>query len=141
MKITLCGSTKFLDAFKDWDAILTMGGHTVYSICYGMVNNSETNDERAEKKRRLDLVHLDKIDESDAILVLNVDGYYGESTTRELEWARIHRKDIYWLNNSVIGQKFLGPSVWTIYNLFNNSPIATVPEAEKYLEKPVPLKP
>jgi hypothetical protein len=134
MKITLCGSTRFQDAFRDWDVILTKAGHVVYTLCRsGAVSIS------AEDKRRYDLIHLKKITESDAILVLNVDGYYGDSVTREIEWARMHDKAVYWLiAKPLAGEPALGVSVWRLYSLFDGVPInavsnmAATPEIERY---------
>ena len=37
---------------------------------------------------RLDALHLRKIDLADWVLVLNVAGYYGESTQREIDYAK-----------------------------------------------------
>jgi hypothetical protein len=48
-------------------------------------------------KERLDILHLFKIDEADEILVLNVGGYVGQSTQREIEYARRLGKPIRWL--------------------------------------------
>ena len=43
----------------------------------------------------LDLVHLRKIQESDAVvLVTDETGYYGDSTKRELIWAEMLNKSI-----------------------------------------------
>lgn len=84
-----------------------------------------------EEKRRFDLVHFEKIDNSDAIVVLNVDGYIGDSTTREVEWARMKRKDVYWLENNVKG-KTLGVSIWSLQNLFEDKAINSIPEAKAY---------
>jgi hypothetical protein len=42
-------------------------------------------------------MHLSKIANSDAIVVLNKDGYVGYSTTREIWWARICKKGVIWL--------------------------------------------
>jgi hypothetical protein len=41
---------------------------------------------------------LAKIEESDAVLMLNKDFYLGESSLRELEWARMRDKRIFWLD-------------------------------------------
>jgi len=133
-----------MEAFGDWNVILTKAGHVVYTVCtsfkgtlelggvVAMLENDPSTGDEHETKRRFDLIHLDKISNSDAILVLNVDGYYGDSTRREIEWARMQRKDVYWLRNAELGVGVLGPSVWTLYNLFDNSPIRFVPEAAKY---------
>lgn len=105
MKITLCGSTRFIDAFAEWNRRLTLAGHVVYALSmHGRqvadigkpVDLQVVTD---KDKVVLDLAHLAKIEESDAILVLNVGGYYGESTTREIAWARMRGKAVYWLES------------------------------------------
>ncbi len=48
----------------------------------------------ARQKERLDELHLRKIDLADSILVLNVGGYIGESTRREIDYARAHGKKV-----------------------------------------------
>src|SRR6201999_2460769 len=137
MKLVLCGSTRFRDAFNDWNIILTLAGHVVYGLG-GFTREVKDVDKSAEhflvseeQKRRVDLVHLMKISESEAILVLNVNGYIGESTTREIEFARMLRKDVYWLENSKPGE-LLGVSVWRLYNLFDDQPIVQTPGTKKY---------
>ena len=41
-----------------------------------------------DDKKRLDVLHLRKIDIADEVLILNVNGYIGESTKKELEYAK-----------------------------------------------------
>jgi len=48
-------------------------------------------------KAALDKLHLRKIELADEVLVLNVGGYIGESTRRELEYARKLGKTIRFL--------------------------------------------
>ncbi|MGD9729102.1 MAG: hypothetical protein AB7V39_22355 [Nitrospiraceae bacterium] len=43
----------------------------------------------------MDQMHLDKIDASDCILVLNKDGYIGESTMREILYAFRKGKEVF----------------------------------------------
>src|SRR5688500_16229706 len=117
MKITLCGSTRFMEAFGDWNVILTKAGHIVYTVTTSfkgeaLLHHNPAMGDEDETKRRFDLIHLQKITESDAIVVLNVDGYYGESTRREIEWARMLRKQVYWLQNTKLDVGVLGTSVW-----------------------------
>ena len=95
MKITLCGSTRFMDAFNDWNVRLTECGHLVYSVC--RVTTQQQVDATPAKKEILDRVHKQKIDASDAILVLNHNGYIGESTRSEIAHAKAAGKRIfYW---------------------------------------------
>ena len=52
-------------------------------------------------KITLDLVHLAKILNSDAIVVLDVNGYIGKSAAKQIEWAEIMGKEIYYLSNDI----------------------------------------
>lgn len=97
MKFTICGSAHFEDQYHEWNKRLGLMGHISYSLMtFPSVEGSKSWYLKDEKET-LDLAHLAKIEESDAILVLNVDGYVGESTAREVKWARIRNKAIYWL--------------------------------------------
>lgn len=85
--VTLCGSTRFKDEFIEAQARLTLEGYIVLSVCiYGHEDKDFKVD--ADQKRMLDNMHLRKIDLSDEILVINVGGYIGESTAKEIEYAR-----------------------------------------------------
>lgn len=101
MKITLCGSTRFRDLFASVNEELTLNGHTVYSLgLYGREASDKGKegcvDVTENEKILLDLVHLSKIEESDAIVVLDKDSYIGFSTKREIIWARMRGKKVFW---------------------------------------------
>jgi hypothetical protein len=88
MKITLCGSTKFADEFRDANLRLSKAGHVVYSVAgFGHSGDNLTS----EEKQNLDMVHLRKIDNSDAIWIVHSE-YIGESTQREILYAANHDK-------------------------------------------------
>lgn len=99
MKICLCGSTRFMEQFNAANRFLTLNGHIVYSVA---VSSSQVQSEVTnEQKIVLDLVHLRKIIESDAVVVVGQqdDGsvYIGDSTRREILWASLWNKWIsYW---------------------------------------------
>lgn len=102
MRITLCGSTRFKAQFEEWNHKLALSGHTVYSLSLFAREAADTGKEslytiNEEEKITLDLVHLDKIINSDAIVVIDVDGYTGFSTKREIQWARMQRKRVLWI--------------------------------------------
>ena len=64
--------------------------------CFGHIDN----DPRIfENKEMLDLLHKQKIDLSYAIYVINKDNYIGESTQKEIEYAKLKNKLIYFLKN------------------------------------------
>ena len=94
--ITLCGSTRFRDAFLEAQKRLTLEGHIVISV--GLFGHS--GDEEVWKpgtKEMLDDMHKRKIDMADEIFVINVGGYIGESTRSEIEYARAAGKGIRYL--------------------------------------------
>lgn len=102
MRIVLCGSTRFEPLFHEWNFKLACAGHTVYSLsAFGRQAADVGKDDKIlltdEQKITLDLVHLDKILNSDAIAVINEEGYVGFSTSREIQWAKMQGKRIYWL--------------------------------------------
>lgn len=93
-RITLCGSTRFKDEYALWNKRLTLAGFIVYSVSgFGHAGDSFTE----EEKRRLDQVHLAKIDNSHAIVVLNPGGYVGDSTANEILHAQRTGKEVYYL--------------------------------------------
>lgn len=100
--VTLCGSTRFKDAFTKAQLDETLAGKIVLTIGCNMRTDadifSELSEEEMERtKKRLDWLHMRKIELSDEILVLNVDGYVGESTSREIAYAYIRGLLIRWL--------------------------------------------
>lgn len=90
--VCLCGSTRFLDEFQEANIELTKLGLTVITISMAMPKQ-EVSDHEKGLKHLLDLVHLNKILRSDAIVVVG-DGYIGESTAREILWADMQGKKI-----------------------------------------------
>jgi len=99
--ITLCGSTRFQDEFDRLNKELTLAGFAVFSCgVFGKGRDADVFDgidvvRTAAIKRILDSVHADKIAMSDAIYVVNPDGYVGESTWREISFAAMSGKGIY----------------------------------------------
>lgn len=101
MRITLCGSTRFEQQFHEWNHKLAIAGHTVYSLSlFGREAKDAGKDDKKTvseaEKITLDLIHLDKIMNSDAVVVIDVDGYVGFSTAREIQWARMQGRKVYW---------------------------------------------
>ena len=94
--ITLCGSTRFKDQFLEAQKRLTLEGNIVISV--GLFGHSGDDEVWAEgTKEMLDNMHKRKIDMADAIYVINVGGYIGESTRSEIEYATKHGKEILYL--------------------------------------------
>lgn len=98
--ITLCGSTKFKEDFERVNRELTLAGNIVLSVgCFGHAGDVFTKDQKV----MLDDIHKRKIDMADAIYVINKDDYIGKSTSSEIEYAAVHRKEIIFMENLVDG--------------------------------------
>jgi hypothetical protein len=93
--VTLCGSTRFPDAFLAATRSETLAGKIVISV--GLFGHQEGMDMGGPVKAMLDELHLRKIDMADEILVLNVGGYRGKSTRREIAYAQAHGKPVRYL--------------------------------------------
>lgn len=100
--VCLCGSTRFWRTFQQAGLQETLAGKIVLSIGAASGTDDEhfgnlPREEYDRVKENLDQLHLRKIDLADEVLILNVDGYMGESTRRELAYARSLGKPIrYW---------------------------------------------
>ncbi|GAA4377915.1 hypothetical protein [Nocardioides caricicola] len=82
--VTLCGSMRFAEEIARLDAELTLAGHVVLApTALGPATELSAADRDV-----LDRVHLRKVAMADEVLVVNVGGYVGESTRREIEHAR-----------------------------------------------------
>ncbi len=92
--ITLCGSTRFKERYLEVQKILTLEEKIIISC--GLFTHADDEPTTEEQKNRLDELHLRKIDLSDAIYVVDVGGYIGESTSREIEYAKKHNKKVYY---------------------------------------------
>ena len=99
--ITLCGSTKFKDDFIKAQQELTLQNNIVISVgLFGHADGLYESEITPEKKEMLDKIHLAKIDMSDYIMVINRDGYIGESTRREINYAISKGKPVkYWFTD------------------------------------------
>ena len=96
--ITLCGSTKFKEHFLSEQKRLTLEGNIVISV--GLFGHSGDNEVWSDgTKEMLDDMHKRKIDLSDEIFVINVNGYIGDSTKSEIEYAQKTSKKVVYLNN------------------------------------------
>ncbi len=104
--ITLCGSTRFKDAFIDAQKRLTLEGNIVISVgLFGHSGDSEvwegmSEDTITKTKEMLDDMHKRKIDMADEIYVINVGGYIGSSTKSEIEYAIATSKAVRYLEQS-----------------------------------------
>ena len=104
--ITLCGSTRFKEAFIEAQKRLTLEGNIVISVgLFGHSGDSEvweglSEDTLTATKQMLDDMHKRKIDMADEIFVINVGGYIGASTRSEIEYAKATGKGIRYLEQT-----------------------------------------
>lgn len=92
--ITLCGSARFKQAFREMEMKLTKLGYAVFSL--GFFEKSEGIEITPEEAQLFGEIHLKKIDLADEIFVIDVDGYIGESTQQEIDYAKAQNKIIYY---------------------------------------------
>ncbi len=98
--ITLCGSTRFKEAFMEAQKRLTLEGTIVISV--GLFGHSGDDEVwTTGTKEMLDDMHKRKIDMADEIYVINVGGYIGSSTRSEIEYASATGKAIHYLEPQV----------------------------------------
>lgn len=89
--VCFCGSTRFAAYFmiERWklekQGIITLGINILPDGYFEGANHHGAEQEGV--KDILDELHKRKIDISDEVVILNIDGYIGESTKKELEYA------------------------------------------------------
>jgi len=97
--VCLCGSTRFFQAFRDANLKETLAGKIVLTIGCEWHSDQSLGLNELDKEL-LDRLHLEKINLSDEILVLNVDGYIGKSTSVEIQYALAMNKKIRYLEEN-----------------------------------------
>lgn len=97
--ITMCGSVKYaVEAVLAENALVGAGWCPIgYTTPLTLLGRDENLDD--DMKKRFDDVHDKKIRMSDAIYVVNKDGYIGKSTRREIDYAKSIGKYIYYMED------------------------------------------
>lgn len=94
--VCLCGSTRFVEQLHAANRELTLAG--VIVLAPGVFSGAENPDSvtriTAEQKTALDALHRRKIDLADRVLIVNPGGYIGESTSKEIDYARAAGKPV-----------------------------------------------
>lgn len=90
--VTICGSMKFKDTMIKIAKELEIKNKYIVIQC--VYSNEKFN---KEEQRILADLHYKKIKISDAIYVINVDGYIGSSTYKEIEYAKKLNKEVIYL--------------------------------------------
>ena len=89
--ITLCGSLKFQKEMMIIAEKMALKGNCILTPVYPVLENCERTNGQLEKLKE---EHFKKIELSDAILVINVNNYIGNSTNIEIEYAKKLEKEI-----------------------------------------------
>lgn len=90
--ITICGSLKFQKEMIEISEKMELKGNCVLPVIYPTKEDKDAYTK--EELLMLDKMHKEKIKLSDAILVVNVGGYIGNSTKSEMEFAKSLNKEI-----------------------------------------------
>ncbi len=91
--ITVCGSLKFYKEMVEITEKMELQGNCMLVPIYNP-NKASKDDFTEEEALMLDKMHKERIKLSDAILVVNVNGYIGSSTKSEIEFAKALNKEI-----------------------------------------------
>ena len=89
--ITICGSMRYSkEMMKIAEELELKEGYAVIQCVY----NIDGQRYEGIDASILDKIHRKKIDISDAIYVVNIDGYIGNSTKNEIEYAKNKGKEV-----------------------------------------------
>lgn len=92
--VTICGSMRFWDKIQEmFERLELENGYVVLGVTPSVSGRVLTESDIA----LLAELHRAKIDLSDAIFVVNVGGYIGESVKSEIEYAKEKGKEILYL--------------------------------------------
>ena len=92
--ITLCGSLKFQKEMMKVAEKIALDGYCVLTPVYPVLENIERTEEQLIKLKE---AHFKRIELSDAILVVNINNYIGDSTNLEIDYAKkLGKKIIYY---------------------------------------------
>ena len=89
--ITLCGSLKFKKEMMEIAEKMALLGNCILTPIYPIIENDERTEEQLTKLKE---EHFKRIELSDAILVVNVNNYIGDSTSLEIEYAKKLEKEV-----------------------------------------------
>ena len=89
--VTLCGSLKFKNEMMSVAEKMSLEGYCILTPVYLISGNTGITKEQMLKLKE---EHFKRIELSDAILVVNIDNYIGDSTNIEIEYAKRLDKEI-----------------------------------------------
>lgn len=89
--VTLCGSLRFQREMMEIAEIMALKGYCILTPVYPVSDNIERTEEQLIK---LKVEHFKRIELSNAILVVNINNYIGDSTNLEIDYAKKLEKEI-----------------------------------------------
>ena len=91
--VTLCGCMRYQnEMIKIARNLEVTFGYCVLQCVYDFVGKNDTQKERD----KIIKAHFKKIDLSDFIYVVNINGYISESTQKEIDYAIKHDKEVFY---------------------------------------------
>ena len=96
--ITLCGSLKFQKEMMIVAEKMALEGNCILTPVYPTRENLKRSEEQLQKLKE---EHFKRIELSDAILVINVNNYIGNSTSLEIQYAKDLGKEIIYYTDSI----------------------------------------
>lgn len=97
-QIVICGSSRFKDDFVKISREMTLNG--VIAIPLNIYTKAEGIKLDSNKENMLKAMQMQKIAESDGIFIINKNGYIGENTKEEIEYAMSLGKSIEYLERT-----------------------------------------
>lgn len=94
--VTLCGSMRFQNEMMEIAEKLAREGECVLTPVYMVMKDCEISEEEV---KRLKLEQFKRIELANEVFVVNVDGYVGESTMAEIEFAKRNGKRVRWMES------------------------------------------
>lgn len=83
--ITMCGSLEFQKEMMKVAEKIALDGYCVLTPVYPVLENIERTEEQLIKLKE---AHFKRIELSDAILVVDINNYIGNSTNLEIDYAK-----------------------------------------------------
>lgn len=108
-RIVMCGSSRFTDVMAVCAWFIERDEHAITNglhLLPSWYTNAESHLAEAEGvAEAMDDLHLQKIDSADEVFVVNCNHYIGESTTKEVEYAKSKGIHIRWFTSDPLGEK------------------------------------
>ena len=99
--ITVCGSLRFYKEMMEVTEKMELEGNCMLVPIYNPSRPSK-DDFTEEEALMLDKMHKERIKLADAILVVNVDGYIGNGTSKEIDFAKALNKEIIYYTDFIL---------------------------------------